>query len=331
MFNTYVFQQDEKEDLAAGKLVKKISVVSPAFEEEEVIRDFHQELTKVLSLLSQNFTYEIIIVDDGSKDRTLPVLREISGVDSRLFFISLSKNFGHQAAITAGLEKATGDLVIIMDSDLQHPPGLILEMISHWQNGSDIVLSRREGWQNAFSLKGILRSIFFRVIGKQVEVLGQSYSDYRLLSRRALDSLLKFKETHRYLRGLISLLGYPTSVVSFKPADRFAGKSKFGFAKLFRYAVDALFSFSSAPSKLIYVLSGVFFVSSLAILLMFAMAFFTGWKQGQSPLCGVTAILLFCSSAILFGQGIVADYVGRVYEQVKNRPLYFIKETNIRS
>jgi polyisoprenyl-phosphate glycosyltransferase len=329
MFNSYIYPQNKETLLAEDSVKTMISVVCPAYQEQEVVLPFYKELSRVLSTLDECFDYEIILVDDGSRDHTLSVLKEIATADKRFFYISLSKNFGHQAAITAGLEKAKGDLVITLDSDLQHPPELIARMITLWQKGNDVVLAKREEVASSFSFRQILRKLFFKVIGNDVRTMRSGYSDYRLLSRRALNSLLQFKESHRYLRGLVSLIGYPTAIVKFTPAERFAGDSKFGFVKLFRYAIDALFSFSRAPSNLIYGLGFCFFLGSVMSLALFAGMIYCGWQMEHTLWILMASVLLFCSSGVLFGQGILAEYISRVYEQVKNRPLYFVKDTNI--
>jgi len=329
MFNSYMYTQNEETLLAEDSVKTMISVVCPAYQEQEVVLPFYKEVSRVLSTLDDCFDYEIILVDDGSEDHTLSVLKEIATADKRFVYISLSKNFGHQAAITAGLEKAKGDLVITLDSDLQHPPELIARMITLWKKGNDVVLAKREEVASGFSFRQILRKLFFKAIGNDVRTMRSGYSDYRLLSRRALDSLLQFKESHRYLRGLVSLIGYPTAVVTFTPAQRFAGDSKFGFVKLFRYAVDAIFSFSRAPSNLIYGLGFCFFLGSVMSLTLFAIMIYCGWQMEHTIWILMASVLLFCSSGVLFGQGILAEYISRVYEQVKNRPLYFVKDTNI--
>ncbi len=329
MFKSYQFTRNDEANFAEKTIKTTISVVCPAYQEQEVVLPFYKELSRVLSTLDECFDYEIILVDDGSRDHTLSVLKEIATADKRFFYISLSKNFGHQAAITAGLEKAKGDLVITLDSDLQHPPELIVEMIAIWKKGNDVVLAKREEVSSGFSFRQILRKLFFKVIGNDVRTMRSGYSDYRLLSRRAVDSLLQFKESHRYLRGLVSLIGYPTAIVKFTPAERFAGDSKFGFMKLFRYAVDALFSFSRAPSNLIYALGFCFLLASLISFSGFVGMIYCGWQMEHSLWILMGSVLLFCSSGVLFGQGILAEYISRVYEQVKNRPLYFVKDTNI--
>ena len=329
MFNSYMYTQNEETLLAEDSVKTMISVVCPAYQEQEVVLPFYKELSRVLLTLEVCFDYEIILVDDGSKDYTLSVLKEIAVADRRFFYISLSKNFGHQAAITAGLEKAKGDLVVTLDSDLQHPPELIVEMIAIWKKGNDVVLAKREEVSSGFSFRQILRKLFFKFISNDVRTMRSGYSDYRLLSRRALNSLLQFKESHRYLRGLVSLIGYPTAIVKFTPAERFAGDSKFGFVKLFRYAIDALFSFSRAPSNLIYGLGFCFFLGSVISLALFAGMIYCGWQMEHTLWILMASVLLFCSSGVLFGQGILAEYISRVYEQVKNRPLYFVKDTNI--
>ncbi len=323
----YILKEEEDSSAMLTGVKTKISIVCPAFQEQDVLPAFYSELTRVLQ--SCGFDFEIIIVDDGSGDGTLLVLREIALSDPKFFYLSFSKNFGHQAAITAGLEKATGDVIITLDSDLQHPPDLIIKMLGLWKQGNDVVLSKRQDLPTGFSPKQFLRKVFFTLVGNGVESLKAEYSDYRLLSRRALDSLLQFKESHRYLRGLVSLIGYPTAVVSFKPAQRFAGQTKFGFLKLFSYALDAFFSFSKAPIKVIYGLSCLFLMLSVVCFGWFVVASYLGLEWGQRSSILMGSLIFFCSSGISFGQGICADYIGRIYEQVKNRPLFFVKETNI--
>lgn len=220
-------------------------------------------------------------------------------------------------------------MIITLDADLQHPPDLIIKMLELWKQGNDVVLSKRDDLPKGFSPRQFLRRVFFTLVGNGVESLKSEYSDYRLLSRRALDSLLQFKESHRYLRGLVSLIGYPTAVVTFKPAPRFAGETKFSFLKLFSYALDAFFSFLKAPIKVIYGLSVLFLVLSLFCLGWFVVESYLGLEWGQRSSILMGSLIFFCSSGISFGQGICADYIGRIYQQVKNRPLFLVKETNI--
>lgn len=309
--------------------VRKVSIVCPAYEEEEVLPSFHAGLAAVLRPLEHEYRFEIIFVDDGSQDRTLEVLRGLAAADPRVRYLSLSRNFGHQAATTAGLEHATGDAVITLDSDLQHPPALIPLLLAKWRAGFDVVLTVREPQARQGLVKRFTSWAFHQLLqrlsDKEVRVPA---SDYRLLSRQALDGLLRLHETHRFLRGLVNWLGYPTATVSFRVADRGGGVSKFTLRRLSAYALDALLSSSKVPLRLSLLLGLVFFLAGLgqgAFTLIAALLGRGPWDGGWGVV--LTAVLLVggCTLCCL---GLVGEYVGRVYDQVKARPLYLLKETS---
>jgi dolichol-phosphate mannosyltransferase len=306
----------------------KLSVVCPAYEEEEVLPCFHAELTAELAKLGPEYDVEILYVDDGSRDRTLPILRMLAAADGRVRYLSLSRNFGHQAALTAGLEHARGDVVICMDSDLQHPPAVIPELLERWQEGHDVVLTLRADDPSLGRLKRLTSAAFYRVMRLLSRTeLRASAADFRLMSRRALDALLRLQETHRFLRGLVSWLGFPTATVTFAPAGRGGGVSKYTFRRMLGFAVDGLLSFSNAPLRL--VLGGGVGLLGAGLLLLLAAcgrgvcgaAVDWGWTS-------LLAALLLVGGAVLCGLGVVGEYVGRIYEQVKGRPLYLLKETS---
>jgi dolichol-phosphate mannosyltransferase len=303
--------------------VRKVSVLCPAYEEEAVLPRFHAELTAVLDALPPEYEAEVIYVDDGSEDGTLAVLRRLAAADRRVRYFSLSRNFGHQAAITAGMEHATGDAVITLDSDLQHPPALIPTLLEKWREGHDIVMTLREEDPDLGPFKRVTSRAFFQVMRWLSETeMRIAASDYRLMSRRSVDALLRFPETHRFLRGMVHWLGYPTATVRFQVASRGAGRSKFTFRRLFAFAIDALLSFSKAPLRLSFLL-GMLFIMLGAV---------AGGYEVVRALLGhglgdwvVTTVLVVggCNLAAL---GLVGEYVGRIYEQVKGRPLYLLKE-----
>jgi glycosyltransferase involved in cell wall biosynthesis len=299
-------------------------VICPAYEEEAVLPRFHAELTAVLDALPPEYEAEVIYVDDGSEDGTLAVLRRLAAADRRIRYFSLSRNFGHQAAITAGLEHATGDAVITLDSDLQHPPALIPTLLEKWREGNDIVMTLREEDPDLGPVKRVTSRAFFEVMRWLSETeMRIAASDYRLMSRRSVDALLRFPEMHRFLRGMVHWLGFPTATVRFQVGSRGAGRSKFTFRRLFAFAIDALLSFSKVPLRLSFVLGMLFLaVGTLYCGYESILALF-GHGLGLEM---VIAVILVVGGCILASLGLVGEYVGRVYEQVKGRPLYLLKE-----
>jgi dolichol-phosphate mannosyltransferase len=309
--------------------VPKISIVCPAYQEEEVLPLFHRELCSVLSEVEKDYDIEILYIDDGSCDRTLSVIRDVGSRDKRVRFLSFSRNFGHQAALTAGLEHARGDAVIMMDSDLQHPPALIPELLSKWKEGFDVVLTVRQDDPELGVFKRWSSKWFYRVMNWLSETeIRMSAADYRLMSRRALDSFLELRETHRFLRGLVSWLGFPTAEISFKPVSRQGGVSKYTFRRMTNFAFDGLLSFSKVPLRLSLLLG----FGAVGFSLLYSFYAFVQWLFAPGTLAfGSTFILIslyFMSGCILCGLGIVGEYVGRIYEQVKGRPHYVVKETS---
>jgi glycosyltransferase involved in cell wall biosynthesis len=304
--------------------VRKLSVICPAYEEEAVLPRFHAELTAVLDSLPPEYDAEVIYVDDGSSDGTLTVLRRLAATDRRVHYLSLSRNFGHQAAITAGLEHATGDAVITLDSDLQHPPSLIPTLLDKWREGNDIVMTLREEDPDLGPIKRVTSRAFFEVMRWLSETeMRIAASDYRLMSRRAVDALLRFPETHRFLRGMVHWLGFPTATVRFQVASRGAGQSKFTFRRLFAFAIDALLSFSKVPLRLSFVLGMTILLLGAVYCVFECVRGLLGHGFGWEL---VLAAVLVVGGCILASLGLLGEYVGRIYEQVKGRPLYLLKE-----
>src|SRR4051794_3769659 len=230
---------------------RRLSIVCPAYEEEEVLPRFHAELCGVVAGLEREYEVEIVYVDDGSRDRTLLYLRSLAASDPRVRYLSLSRNFGHQAALTAGLEHATGEVVVSLDSDLQHPPELIPVLLERWKDGYDVVLTLREDDPRLGRVKRLTSRGFYRLMRYVSDTeVRMAASDFRLLTRRAVDALLKLHETHRFLRGMVNWLGFPTATVPFRPATRGGGVSKYTLRRMANFAVDALLSFSKVPLRL---------------------------------------------------------------------------------
>jgi polyisoprenyl-phosphate glycosyltransferase len=309
--------------------VCKISIVCPAFDEDEVLPCFHAELCAVLGKLGPGYEAEILYVDDGSRDQTLPLLRRLALADPRVRYLSLSRNFGNQAAITAGLEHARGDVVITLDSDLQHPPALIPQLLARWREGYEIVLSLRAEEPSLTWWRRTLSAGFYKMMDLFSDTSMQaSASDYRLMTRKVVVALLRLQETHRFLRGLVSWLGFPTATVSFTPPERGGGRSKFTLRRLVSFAFDAMLSFSRLPVRLPLfaglgsaLLALVLACGALVRQLVMRAPTDWGWLT-------LELTLLLLGSALLISVGLLGEYMGRTYEQVKGRPLYLLKETN---
>ncbi|HZY90237.1 MAG TPA: glycosyltransferase family 2 protein, partial [Gemmataceae bacterium] len=293
----------------------KLSVVCPAFNEEEVLPRFHAELCAVLGPLQREFEIEILYVDDGSRDGTLEVLRRLAAADARVRYLSFSRNFGHQAALTAGLEHARGDVVVSMDSDLQHPPALVPALLEKWREGNDLVLTLRQDDPRLSPFKRLSSRTFYRILRwlSDTEVRAAA-SDFRLTSRKALDALLRLHETHRFLRGMVNWLGFPTATVPFMPASRAGGVSKYTLRRMLTLALDGMLSFSKVPLRLALLLGALLFVLGLGQgAYTLATALFTSAASGT----GVVLTALFLVGGCVLGAlGVLGEYVGRIYEQV---------------
>ena len=310
--------------------VCKLSVVCPAFNEEEVLPRFHAELCAALVPLQREFETEIVYVDDGSRDGTLEVLRRLAASDARVRYLSFSRNFGHQAALTAGLEHARGDVVVSMDSDLQHPPALVPVLLEKWRAGNDLVLTLRQDDPHLSPFKRLSSRAFYRLLRwlSDTEVRAAA-SDFRLMSRKALDALLQLHETHRFLRGMVNWLGFPTATVPFMPASRAGGVSKYTVRRMLTLALDGMLSFSKVPLRLALLLGVLVFGLGLAAgAYTLAQALFATAASGTAV---VLTALFLVGGCVLGALGVLGEYVGRVYEQVKGRPHYLLKEVSLQA
>jgi dolichol-phosphate mannosyltransferase len=305
----------------------KLSIVCPAFEEEEVLPRFHAELCGVLGQLGTEYDIEIIYIDDGSRDGTLACIRFLAAADPRVRYLSFSRNFGQQSALTAGMEYAGGDVIITLDADMQHPPGVIPELLAQWRAGHDIVLTLREddprlGWFKRITSRafnGLMRWL------SETEVRAAA-SDYRLLTRKAVEALLQLHETHRFLRGMVNWLGFRTATVPFFPAVRGAGVTKYTLRRMTALAVDAMLSFSKLPLRVSLFVGVVVTLLGAGSAVVAVFRSLTGSAQGPYPVLLVALLLI--GGSILCGVGVVGEYVGRIYEQVKARPLYLLKDAS---
>lgn len=302
-----------------------LSIVTPCYNESEVVQLFYNAVKPVLDTLP-DLDYEIIFIDDGSIDDTLLRLNEIASRDKTVRVCSLSRNFGHQIALTAGLDFARGDAIILMDSDLQHPPSSIPELVAKWREGYDVVSAVRENSQGASWLKDFTSNSFYFIFNLLSPThVPKGAADFCLLSRRVCDTLNNMPERHRLLRGMISWTGFKRALVPYVCAERVAGQSKYSLAKMVGLALDAVFSFSAQPLKL------AFRMGLLMAVLGFSYLFWTvvsglihgSLVPGYASLIGVTVTLGGFQLAFI---GLIGEYLARVFEEVKGRPTYLVKQ-----
>jgi len=298
-----------------------VSVVVPMYNEEGTAREFYRRVCAALEAVP----FELVVVDDGSSDRTAEVLSEIAAEDSRVKVISLSRNFGHQTAITAGLDHATGDAVVMIDADLQDPPELIPQMLERWSEGADVVYAVRTERAGETRFKRATARLFYRLISKLSDVqLQENSGDFRLLDRRALAALLSMRERNRYLRGMTVWVGFTQTAIEYQRDARYAGETKFSVPKMMRFALDAIASFSHAPLQIATVVG--FICAALAFLgipVAIVMRLTDSFVPGVTST--VIAVLLL-GGIQLMAIGVIGEYVGRIYDEVKQRPLYLVRE-----
>lgn len=304
---------------------KLLSIIVPCFNEEEVVSETIKRLLEFCDSL-ENLNAEIIFVDDGSKDRTRAVIRHYAADDSRIKLIGFSRNFGHQLAVTAGIDAAQGDAVVLIDADLQDPPHLISQMILKWQEGYDVVYGTRSERPGESAFKLATARSFYRVLNKLSDVpIPLDTGDFRLMSRPVVEALRAMPERDRFVRGMVSWVGFRQTPIMYKRADRFAGKTKYPLRKMIRFASDGILSFSIKPLQMSIGLGML--ASALALLGVFyalVLRVFTEvWVQGWTALM---IAILFLGGVQLICVGILGEYIGRIYNEVKKRPLYIVDE-----
>ncbi len=303
---------------------KFISIVAPMFNEQGNISEFYNRITEVMSALP--YSYELIFIDDGSKDRTALLLNELVQKDSRVQAYLFSRNFGHQIALTCGLDHAKGDAVITMDGDLQHPPEIIPKLLQLWEEGYQIVQTVRESTADASLFKNFTSAVYYKIINTVSEVhITPGGSDFRLMDKSAVQAFCLYRERARFLRGMINNLGFKYTVVEFVAPPRFAGTSKYNFRKMLHFALDGITAFSNVPLR--WALYAGFFLGFGSLLLLLHVAYVKYVAQDAIPGWSTLAVsVLFLGGIQLVGIGIVGEYVGRVFEEVKQRPLYIVSE-----
>lgn len=301
-----------------------LSLVLPVFNEEPVLPELRLRLSAFLE--SVGVTWEVIFVDDGSTDRSLELLRELCSEDARYKLLSFSRNFGHQFAITAGMDYASGEAVVVMDADLQDPPEVVSEMLAKWREGYDVVYAVRERRESESVFKKATAYLFYRLLRAVVGVpIPIDTGDFRLISRRVVLTMRALRETNRFIRGMVAWAGFRQTAVHYVRHARFAGETHYPLRKMVRFALDGITSFSTVPLKLatwLGVLSG-----TVAMMV----AAWAAWERlyGQGTVPGWATIMVaisLASSAQLLMTGILGEYIGRIYEEIKRRPLYIVSE-----
>ncbi len=307
------------------EIVKEmLSVVVPAYNEEAVLPEFHRRLALVFDTLA-DYDCEVVYVNDGSRDRTQFIIDRLAVADVRVASVDLSRNFGKEIAMTAGLDHARGDAVIVIDADLQDPPELIQELIKEWKSGCDVVYATRTVREGETWLKKATAAWFYRLIQQVSRVkIPANTGDFRLMSRRSVNALVALREQHRFMKGLFAWVGFPSKAVAYQRDPRFAGETKFNYWKLWNFALEGITSFTTAPLK----------AATYLGLCTSLFAFFYGaWIIFKTLIYGdivrgyptIMVTILFLGGMQLFFIGVIGEYVGRIFNETKARPLYFVQ------
>ena len=309
---------------------KKISVVIPMYYEEKVVEECYRRVKENLIKL-ENYEYEIIFVNDGSKDRTLELLEIIANQDNNVKVISFSRNFGHQAAVTAGLQYVTGDAIVIIDSDLQDPPELIPDMIKLWEDGNEVIYGKRKSRKGESAFKLLSAKIFYKTLNALSDVeIPKDTGDFRLVDRKVVDTINSLPEHNKFLRGLFSWVGYKQYAFEYERKERFAGETKYPLKKMLKLAADGIISFSTKPLKIMGML-GIFAIIVSMLLLVYALVSFALKLNHLSA--GWTSIMVaitFFAGVQLTSIWVMSEYIGRIYDETKQRPQYIIdKKINL--
>ena len=302
--------------------MNKISVIVPCFNEEEVLCLFYERTSEVLKSMD-DIEYELLFVDDGSKDHTKDILRALSLKDACCEYLSFSRNFGKEAAMLAGLKKSTGDYVVIMDADLQHPPVLLKDMyrvVS--QEGYDCCAGKRVDRTGEGQIRNFLSRLFYKVMQKICKMdMSDGCGDFRMMSRQMVDAILELKEYNRYMKGLFSFVGFDTKWIEFHNVERAAGQSKWNFKSLFHYALEGMFSFSTAPVEWIGLIGAMIMLVSIVL-------FGAAFLLHKTMIFYVICLILFLSGLQMVFVAIVGQYTTKDYMESKQRPIYIVKETS---
>src|SRR5579885_1265604 len=314
----------ETQQVTETKTVNPVySIVAPVFNEEETLPHFYQRVVSVMEQLGEPF--EIVLVNDGSTDGSYAVMKQLHQQDPRVRAVDFSRNFGHQIAISAGLEYARGDAVVIIDSDLQDPPEVIPQLAACWKKGVEVVYAQRSKRPGETRFKLLTAAMFYRLIERITSIkIPRDTGDFRLLDRRVVKSLVAMREQHRFMRGLSAWVGFRQEAVLYERHERFAGTTKYPLRKMIRFSLDAVTSFSHVPLQLAtsfgFLLAGL---SLVGIVIAIILRLFTGAIVGQAS---TLILVLFLGGIQLIFLCVIGEYLGRIYDEVRSRPLYIVRE-----
>ena len=305
--------------------MKKVSIVIPMYYEEEVANECYEKVSEVLKGIGDKYDYEIIFVNDGSKDKTLEILEEISKKDEKAKIISFSRNFGHQAAVTAGLREVTGDAIVIIDADLQDPPELIPQMLELWEQGNEVIYGKRKTRKGESAFKLLTAKMFYKTLNALSDVeIPKDTGDFRLVDRKVVDVINSLPEHNKFLRGLFSWVGFKQKAYEYERQERFAGKTKYPLKKMLKLASDGIISFSSKPIKLVGALGIISIIISIIILIYALISYIFQLNNLSAGWTSIMVAITFFAGVQLLSLWIISEYIGRIYDEAKGRPQYII-------
>lgn len=312
--------------------MKKLSLVIPMYYEEEVANECYTRIKKILLEISPNYDYEIIFVNDGSQDKTLDILENIALKDKNVKILSFSRNFGHQCAVTAGLKEVTGDVVLIIDADMQDPPELIKDMLKLWENGNEVIYAKRKKRKGESAFKLFTAKMFYKTLNGLSDVnIPKDTGDFRLVDKKVVDVINSLPEHNKFLRGLFSWVGFKQVPFEYERQERFAGTTKYPLKKMLKLASDGIISFSNKPIKIIGGLGIFTIMISFFVLIYALLSFMFHWNNLTAGWTSLMIVITFFSGVQLLSLWIISEYIGRIYDETKQRPQYIIdKKINIK-
>lgn len=307
--------------------MNKLSIIIPMYNEEEIIQECYNRILTVCNSIV-NYDYELIIVNDGSTDKTLNILEYLAENNKKIKVVSFSRNFGHQCAVTAGLKYVTGDAIVIIDSDMQDPPELIPEMLKLWEQGNEVIYGKRKKREGESKFKLLTASMFYKTLNALADVeIPKDTGDFRLVDRKVVDVINNLPEHNKFLRGLFSWTGFKQYPFEYERKERFAGKTKYPLKKMLKLAADGIIGFSSKPLKILGSLGLTSILISFIILIYSLLSFAFKWNNITPGWTSIMVAITFFAGIQLLSLWTISEYIGRIYDETKGRPQYIVDKT----